>query len=223
MDRIGASSRRTRRLALACAGAALWLATTGCAGLQRLGDPVDGFGSWRPTATQQASFDRLSQVLETKARRLDAETRAVVLRAVFQAAESHALDPQLLLAVMHVESGFNPRARGPAGALGLMQVMPSSGRLMARELDIPWHGPATLYEPKINVQIGAAYLARMHKQFEDMELSLAAYNMGPGALQAMLRRGGWPQGNYSGKVKRRLAAIREAVVVAMARSSAGAD
>lgn len=83
--------------------------------------------------------------------------------------------PELVKAVVLVESGMNPRATSPRGAQGLMQLMPPT----AREL-----GVDDSYAPLANVRGGARYLRKMLNEFGgDLELALAAYNAGPGNVR----------------------------------------
>ncbi len=90
------------------------------------------------------------------------------------AARQYQLEPSLLRAVIHAESGFNPRAYSKAGAQGLMQLMPDT----AKEL-----GVGDVWLPQQNIQGGAAYLASLLQQFNgNRRLALAAYNAGPGAV-----------------------------------------
>lgn len=90
------------------------------------------------------------------------------------AARQYQLEPSLLRAVIHAESGFNPRAYSKAGAQGLMQLMPDT----AKEL-----GVGDVWLPQQNIQGGAAYLASLLQQFSgNRRLALAAYNAGPGAV-----------------------------------------
>ena len=126
----------------------------------------------RPTAT--ASCVGLGgAALEARGRRWRGAATAAATR--------HGLDPELVLAVMRVESCFDPRARSTAGALGLMQLMPAT----AREL-----GVADPYDPLANIDGGSRYLARMLARFGgDTTLALAAYNAGPGNVA---RHGGVP-------------------------------
>lgn len=116
----------------------------------------------------------------------DAEARARVLddlpygSSIRHAADSHRVDPLLLAAVAEVESNFNPRAVSHRGAVGLVQVLPSTARMSAEGL----------LDPETNLDRGAAYLRFLLERFGgDLELALAGYNAGPGAVR---RHGGVP-------------------------------
>lgn len=92
-----------------------------------------------------------------------------------QAARQYQVDPALVRAVIHAESGFNPRARSPKGAIGLMQLMPATARLMG--VDDP-------HQPQHNIRGGVRYLAELLARFRsDITLATAAYNAGPEAVR----------------------------------------
>jgi hypothetical protein len=98
---------------------------------------------------------------------------------VSAAATANQLPAALLHAVIQTESSYNSSATSPAGAGGLMQLMPDTAREM---------GVKDVYDPKANIQGGAKYLKRLMTLFDnDIALAVAAYNAGP---QAVLSRGG---------------------------------
>ena len=97
------------------------------------------------------------------------------------AARIHDVPQALLHALIKAESGYNPRARSAAGAVGLMQLMPDTAREM---------GVENRLDPEDNIKGGARYLKRMLTLFDnDITLAVAAYNAGP---DAVLRRGAVP-------------------------------
>ena len=100
---------------------------------------------------------------------------------ITRVAERHQVDGLLVASIMEAESGFNPSAISPQGALGLMQVMPSTAHLYPHE---------ELLEPEVNIELGTRYLARLLDEFDgDVALALAGYNAGPGSVK---RFGGMP-------------------------------
>jgi soluble lytic murein transglycosylase-like protein len=104
-----------------------------------------------------------------------------VERLVAEAAQRHGLDPALVMAVVGVESGFQPQAVSPKGARGLMQLMPRTAREM---------GVADPFDPAANLDGGSRYLSSLVARYEgDLTKALAAYNAGMGAVA---RHGGVP-------------------------------
>ena len=116
------------------------------------------------------------------------EIRALA-ETLIEESDRHGIEPRLVLAVMYVESRFHAFAISPVGALGLMQVLPSTGREMAMRLGIEWKGPETLFDPVANTRIGVAYMKQLTRRYDELNTALAAYNWGPGAIDRRIRRG----------------------------------
>jgi soluble lytic murein transglycosylase len=107
--------------------------------------------------------------------------------AVRDYARHNRLDPSHVFAVIRQESAFNKDARSPAGALGLMQLMPRTGRVTARKNRIPLSSTRNLFEAEKNIRIGSAYLREVMDRFHDNTvLATAAYNAGPHRVQNWL-------------------------------------
>jgi soluble lytic murein transglycosylase-like protein len=99
---------------------------------------------------------------------------------IHEHATRQALRPELVRAVIQVESGFNPRALSPKGAMGLMQLMPATARRLG--VNNPW-------DPAQNIRGGTDYLRQLLDEYEGSEeLALAAYNAGAGAVEKYGRR-----------------------------------
>jgi soluble lytic murein transglycosylase-like protein len=131
---------------------------------------------------------------------VDAGKREALARAVIEESVRSGLAVELVLAVILVESGGNALAVSNAGAIGLMQLRPSTAEAVAASIGLPWTGPALLFDPVANVQLGVAYLERLIKRYGDVETALAAYNWGPTHIAARLRRGEALPAKYSSRV-----------------------
>ncbi|AMO95877.1 transglycosylase SLT domain protein [Collimonas fungivorans] len=103
---------------------------------------------------------------------------------VDQAAQEFALEPALLKAVMAAESGFNPAAVSPKGAIGLMQIMPATAERYGLTGDSKKPVEKKLTDPRTNIRLGARYLRDLLKLYPaQQELVIASYNAGEGAVQ----------------------------------------
>jgi soluble lytic murein transglycosylase len=103
---------------------------------------------------------------------------------VQEAAEQVQLDPFLVLSVIRQESAFNARAVSRSDARGLMQLLPTTGREVSQRLGLEAFRADLLYEPRLNVRLGAHYLGRLAETHRgNLILALAAYNAGPGRVR----------------------------------------
>jgi soluble lytic murein transglycosylase-like protein len=129
---------------------------------------------------RQGSAAPLASYAVPKADGVRATRSAVSTRArvyddlISEHSRSNGVRADLVRAVMQVESGFNPYARSPKGAMGLMQLMPATARQ---------YGVKNAFNPAENVRAGVAYLRELLDRYQNNEeLALAAYNAGPGAV-----------------------------------------
>jgi soluble lytic murein transglycosylase-like protein len=111
-----------------------------------------------------------------------------LLEAVGRSAGRFGLDPVAVVAVISVESHFDPAAVSPRGAIGLMQVLPETGRELAAELGIEWTSDELLFDPELNILIGTCYLRRLLDRFGDPDRALAAFHAGPTRIRSRLDR-----------------------------------
>lgn len=102
-------------------------------------------------------------------------------------AKERNLDPYLVAALIRQETEFNPGARSGANAYGLMQLIPSTGKMVGRQHGIAVAGTRTLLDPSTNIQLGTHYLrSQLDEWGGDWTQTLAAYNAGPGRVRQWL-------------------------------------
>ena len=115
-----------------------------------------------------------------------------ISEVILEESSRHQLDPLLILAIIQIESNFQHAAVSPVGARGLMQIMPETGRHLAdalhreRGLRPADFRPEWLDDPSHNIRLGTFYLHGLRKQFQDLNLALIAYNLGPGEVQSRI-------------------------------------
>jgi len=140
----------------------------------------------RPSAAELARRTRLMQIeneLLPRMTKSDAvEVRQISL-AIIQECELHGIDPLFILAIIESESNFDPEAVSPTGARGLMQVIPSTFKMMS--------DAKKMFDPVENVRAGIRYVKHLHNsgfgKRGGPESILLAYNMGPGAALAVFK------------------------------------
>ena len=133
--------------------------------------------------------DRIGDQIEARMPILDEEVRDRLAAPIVMESDRAHIDPLLVLALIEVESRFDPRAASDSGAVGLMQLRESTAR---RELQRHGLRPDP-HDPVTNVQAGVRYLKRLIDAFGREELALMAYNAGPNRILGYLRDGEIPQ------------------------------
>ncbi len=137
------------------------------------------YGSCVPDKFYYGRSQSTDTIVTTK-RRLRPSSTSEARRRLYaphieRIASQYGLDPHLMYAVISAESSFNPNAVSPAGAMGLMQLMPDTAKRF---------GVADPFDPVSNLEGGAKYLRFLLRHFQgDWELALAGYNAGEGAVK----------------------------------------
>jgi soluble lytic murein transglycosylase len=121
---------------------------------------------------------------------------------IIRAGEEFGVDAALIASVINAESGFNERAVSSKGAVGLMQLLPSTAEWViqkmrkqnvnissysAEELFNPQTNSGQLFDPNLNIQVGTFYLSYLLNKFENVDVALAAYNAGPTNVRKWLK------------------------------------
>ena len=93
------------------------------------------------------------------------------------------VEPALVYSVMREESGYRPTALSVAGARGLLQLMPDTAARLARQAGLPEPSPESLFDPRVNLDLGSRYLVQLLARFDGrISAAVASYNAGPEAV-----------------------------------------
>ena len=126
-----------------------------------------------------------------------------IVRLVDKEASQYGINPFRILAFIVAESWGDSKARSHVGARGLMQIMPATGRVIARERKEAWGGIKSLYDIETNIAYGVWYYDHLLQVFEGDEVAaIAAYNWGPQHIRWRMKKGRRLPQVYPGKVLR---------------------
>ena len=131
----------------------------------------------------------IDSILAKRMDNYDASRRVQLATVVVDESISNGFDPLFILAVIEVESGYDPEALSPTGARGLMQIIPSTWTEQAKRLNTPL---TEKFNPVHNATIGIGYLAYLAKTFHRPESVLLAYNQGASTALNVLSKGEVP-------------------------------
>jgi soluble lytic murein transglycosylase len=167
---------------------------------------TDG-GSWAPAETAQlyvetGHYDRAIEYMKHSAPNYFALDIPDLPRKYWEAlfpkpywsdlkrsSEANGLDPYLVASLIRQESEFNPNAVSRANAVGLMQLLPKTGKLVAKQVKLKRFNASQLYTPAVNMQLGTRYFRGMVDKFGSFEYALAAYNAGSDRVEEWLGQG----------------------------------
>ena len=141
-------------------------------------------------ALLKAQIDRANRIIDFSGRY---GISAGLAGVIFDAALAERLDPELAFRMVKLESDFNPRAVSRVGAVGLVQLMPSTAKLFDKSVE-----REDLFDPKTNARIGFRYMRRLIGLYKgDVRLALLAYNLGESRVDEARRAGKNPLDGYN--------------------------
>lgn len=104
----------------------------------------------------------------------------------------NSIDPFLVAAIIKNESNFDHKAVSKAGAVGLMQIMPDTGRWIAEQMGLADYHDEQLYQTRTNIRMGCWYVGELEHEFKgNLTLLMIAYNAGRGVTRAWMEENGW--------------------------------
>ena len=134
-----------------------------------------------------------------------------IASVIMHESERYGFDPIFIMAVIQNESSFNPRMKGSAGEIGLMQIKPDTAKWLATTLKLEYKNAQSLYNPAINIRIGAAFMNKLRTQFSSNSgLYISAYNAGAKRVRMMVSGKNTPKA-YATAVMKRYFAIYSAL------------
>ena len=153
-------------------------------------------------AFRLATEIKLREFLAAQRIRLPRNTVEDIAGSISDASNQYGVPPEMILAVIRIESAFDTNAVSHKGAIGLMQLLPTTAQEVAQELRMEWPGVEILRDPSANIQMGTYYLTKLLSRFNDISMALAAYNHGPNRIAGLAEaRATLPMG-YTRKVMR---------------------
>ncbi len=188
------SNLRAARLTAGSALAVLTVMAAAVAAMPTTQAPEDPWSFFASVPEARGSHTLIVEVvgdfLELYNVRLRADKVHAIAESVSIESRRHGIDAGLLLSMILIESSFREDVVSDKGAVGLMQLLPSTAEAVASEMDMDWDGHAHLVDPRTNITLGAYYFKKLMRVFgNDVPLALTAYNKGPGYVLKMQESG----------------------------------
>lgn len=142
----------------------------------------------RGRLTEMEEQLKIFQIIEDFQIGFTEEEKAELAGVIFHESSRFGYDPLLVMAVILTESSFKKGQVSDAGARGIMQLMPSTGRDLASRTGIDWQGTDQLFDPVTNVRLGTLHLFEQILKFKDVRKGIIAYNLGETRLRGRLRQ-----------------------------------
>ena len=121
---------------------------------------------------------------------------------VLSLSRKYSVSPGIVVSVIETESSYRYGVVSKAGAVGLMQLRPSTAKEVSKKYGIPYSGAKDLLKPEVNMELGVAYLSYLRSRFGHSVHYLAAYNMGPTAMKSRINHGNYELGAIKGYVEK---------------------
>lgn len=180
-----------------------------------------GLGLGIPQGPTRSPFrlvpeERLSLFLADRMKELNHVEASQLGRLLVELCTQHRLDPAFVLSLIQAESGFRSRVVSRAGAVGLMQLMPGTAKVLAQEHGIPYRGVESLSNPFLNLKLGVTYLAWLRDRYRGKSpyFHVAAYLVGPARMDALIAKKTFTPiqtKKYYDTIQRGVPRIREAI------------
>jgi hypothetical protein len=170
---------------------------------QKIGQAIVAQRSWNEQNIKRIQIkSRMVSILSNFGESLHYDP-TLMAELILAKCEQRRLDPFLVLGIIKIESDFNSLAVSNKGAMGLMQIQPTTANHLAPYGDFSSEKSGRLIlDNELNISLGTLYLAKLIRRFGTIELALEAYNRGPDALKRDISDGDYYEPNYSDKVIR---------------------
>jgi soluble lytic murein transglycosylase len=150
----------------------------------------------REKIRKEEAVSRITDYIRDENVELEDKVLKTISEMVYKESMRYNIDYRLVLALMKIESNFRCDAVSEKGARGLLQVKPSLARYIAEDVGIRWRGDETLDEPKKNIRIGVHVFSKLIEDFQNTNMALHAYHVGPTRLREILTEKKIPQKRY---------------------------